>query len=125
MIVGIGTDIVDIRRMEKAISRFGERFAQKILSDTELGEYQAASRQPAFLAKRFAAKEATVKAMGTGFRSGLRPTHISVEHDELGRPLIQLSSAAKTLASELGISRVHISVADEQRYAVAFATAIA
>ncbi|MBL1294151.1 MAG: holo-ACP synthase [Thiotrichales bacterium] len=124
MIVGIGTDIVDIQRIEKAISCFGERFAQKILSDREFGDYQSASSQPAFLAKRFAAKEATVKALGTGFRSGLRPSHISVEHDELGRPCIQLLSIAQTIANDLGVSCVHISVADEQRYAVAFATAI-
>lgn len=123
MIVGIGTDIVDIERIDKAIARFGSRLAQRLLSDSELLEYQSSSRPSAFLAKRFAAKEATAKAMGLGFRHGLRPSHISVEHDATGRPAIQLLSRASVIAADKGIAHVHLSLADERRYAIAFATA--
>ena len=78
----------------------------------------------AFLAKRFAVKAATVKAIGTGFGSSLRPPHISIEHDELRRPSIELLNKALTTATDLGITHVLISVAEEHRYAGAFATAI-
>ncbi len=125
MIIGVGTDIVDIQRIEKAIIRFGARFARKLLSEAEFREYQSASHPPAFLAKRFAAKEATVKAMGIGFRHGVRPSHISVKHDELGRPTVELLGRAGVIAADKGIAHVYISVADERHYAVAFVTATA
>ncbi len=123
MIVGVGTDIVDIQRIEKAIARFGPRFARKLLSEAEFHEYQSVTHPPAFLAKRFAAKEATVKAMGIGFRHGVRPSHISVKHDELGRPAVELLSRVGVIAVDKGIAHVHISIADERHYALAFATA--
>jgi len=124
VIFGIGTDIVDIQRIEKALARFGSRFAQRLLSASEYQEYQSAAQPSAFLAKRFAAKEATVKAMGIGFRHGVRPSHISVQKDDGGRPTIQLLSRACAIAADKGIAYIHLSLADERRYAIAFATAI-
>ena len=123
MIFGVGTDIVDIQRMERAIERHGARFAKRLLSETEFQEYQTAQRPAAFLAKRFAAKEATVKAMGTGFHCGVRPHHISVGKDESGRPIVQLLSRAQLVAADKGIGDVYLSIADERRYAIAYATA--
>ena len=73
MIFGIGTDIVSVQRMRRNLGRYGERFARRILSESELEEFRATAKPENFLAKRFAAKEAAAKAMGTGFSGGLFP----------------------------------------------------
>ena len=88
MIVGVGTDIVAKARMSAIEARYGERLAQRILSDAEIAEYREVGDKAAFLAKHFAAKEAASKALGTGFGSGVRKQDISVGHDQLGRPLL-------------------------------------
>ncbi len=108
--------------MHESLAKHGDRFAQRILSDAELKEFVA--RQPhnraAFLAKRFAAKEAAVKALGTGFRQGISMTHISVGHDDLGKPNLVFTHVAKTILQEKKITHSHISIADEQEFAVAY-----
>ncbi len=120
MIFGIGTDIVEISRMKENLAKHGNRFANRILAQNEMIEFEQSSSQSAFLAKRFAAKEAAVKALGTGFRNGISMTHISVEHDALGKPVLQLTDAALTVADELKITETYISIADEKEYAVAY-----
>ncbi|HXH04385.1 MAG TPA: holo-ACP synthase [Candidatus Competibacteraceae bacterium] len=121
MIHGIGTDIVRIARLEQSLARFGETLARRILADTELPAFQA-SRQPArLLAKRFAAKEAVAKALGTGFRDGLILPQIAIEHDAAGRPLVRYHGRAAQLVAQLGIADTLLSLSDEQDYAVAFA----
>ncbi len=120
MILGIGTDIVSIRRMEDLLRRRGERLARRLLSARELEEYRAAPDRAAFLAKRFAVKEATAKALGTGFREGIIKAHIRVRHDALGRPLLELADAAQARATQLGVRESWVSVADERDYATAF-----
>jgi holo-[acyl-carrier protein] synthase len=122
MIYGIGTDIVKVARMEENITRHGRRFAEKILSRTELLEYDQHAAQANLLAKRFAVKEATLKALGTGLRMGMSLRDISVSHDELGKPLLQLSGKADAVARERGIGQGFVSIADEQEYALAFVT---
>lgn len=117
---GIGTDIVEIARIEQALSRHGERFATRLLHPDELPEWHAAAAQSAWLAKRFAAKEAFAKALGTGLRGVVTLRNIGVRHDALGRPSF---FCAPPLAAELalrGIQRLHLSLSDERAYVLAF-----
>ena len=122
MIYGIGTDIVRIQRIDKNLQRYGDRFASRILSDDEFKGFQASARKAHFLAKRFAAKEAAAKALGTGFRDGLNLKDISVIHDELGKPILEFSPKGREHLRTRGISGTHLSISDEQDYAVAFVT---
>lgn len=122
MIFGIGTDIVRIERMQQGLDRYGDKFAERILSAEELSEYRKSEIGARYLAKRFAAKEATAKAMGTGFRDGLSLKHIFVGHDDKGKPILNYTGQASTFIQENNITESHISLADEQEYAVAFVT---
>lgn len=122
MIYGIGTDIVSIQRIENNLERHGEHFASRILTDGEMQGYQKSVRKSHFLAKRFAAKEAAVKALGTGFRDGLSLKDISVSNDDLGKPILEFSDRAKEELKIRGIGNCHLSLSDEQNYAVAFVT---
>ena len=120
MIFGIGIDMVEIRRIEDGLSRFGTRYAQRLLSASEFTEYSGHPRPAHFLARRFAAKEALVKAVGTGFRQGLFPRQISVQHDALGKPELRFSSQARTQLDRMGVSNSYLSIADERDYALAY-----
>ena len=124
MIFGIGTDIVRVARMQQSLDKHGERFARRILTEHELAGYLKANKPANFLAKRFAAKEATAKAMGTGFRDGLSLKHINVGHDPQGKPLLEFTGQAAEFMENNGINEAHISLADEQEYAVAFVTLV-
>lgn len=119
MIFGIGTDIVQVSRLEEALSRYGQRFAGRILAPSELERFNRYARPANFLAKRFAAKEATAKAFGTGFRGGLSMRHIIVDNDDHGRPSLQFVEMANTLFERFNISASHLSLTDENDYAVA------
>lgn len=119
MIYGIGVDIVEIRRMEESLARFGRRVAEKILSPDECSEFDTALRPARFLARRFAAKEALVKALGTGFRGGLFPGAIGIAHDHLGRPRFIVAAGVRTALAERGICAQHVSISDERDYALA------
>lgn len=122
MIYGIGTDIVRIQRLVDILQRYGERFARRILADDEMQEFQVSNRKSHFLAKRFAAKEAFVKAIGTGFRNGISLRDIRVTHDDLGKPLLTFSTRLDQRLGNLGIDGCHLSLSDEQDYAIAFVT---
>ncbi|MGR6035885.1 MAG: holo-ACP synthase [Candidatus Nitrosoglobus sp.] len=122
MIFGIGTDIVQVSRMMALLERYGERFPRRILTDDEFKEFLLNKRSAYFLAKRFAAKEAAAKALGTGFGSGLQPCHIGVSHTEGGQPFLKWLGRADELIQLLGINRALLSLADEKDYAVAFVT---
>lgn len=122
MIYGIGTDIVRIQRLDDNLTRFGDRFASRILTETELEGFHASGRKAHFLAKRFAAKEAAAKALGTGFRDGLSLRDISVSNDELGKPVLKFSPRAQQELESRDIARCHVSISDEMEYAVAFVT---
>lgn len=124
MIHGIGVDLVRISRMQSGLERFGERYARRILTTKEYTEFLQAPHRANFLAKRFAAKEAAVKAFGTGFRDGLALRHIGVSHDRLGRPFLEYSERASEMLSELGIGGSHLSISDEDDHALAFVTLI-
>lgn len=117
-IIGTGIDIVQISRIEKSLQRYHDNFAEKILHDVEMEEFNGASNKPAFLAKRFAVKEAFVKALGTGIRDNVSWRKMYVVHDEKGKPSL---SFAKEFAKELNteVLDVHISISDEKDYVVA------
>lgn len=116
MIQGIGSDLVEIARIEAAYQRRGEALAQRLLSASEWQRFLAEGRKMAFLAKRFAAKEALLKALGTGLRN-IRWQDISIENDSLGKPVLV---AQGVLAARLQGCQVHISITDERAYALAF-----
>ncbi|MDH5395862.1 MAG: holo-ACP synthase [Gammaproteobacteria bacterium] len=124
MIYGIGTDIVHVSRMHDNITKYGDKFARRILTASEFIEYQTKHNKTAFLAKRFAAKEATAKALGTGFSNGLSLQHIGVQHDAAGKPELEFLAVAKEMIEELNIRQSHLSLADERDYAVAFVTLV-
>ena len=121
MIYGIGTDLLRIDRVERVYKRFGDRFARRVLMDSEQREF-AATRAPArFLAMRFAAKEAIVKALGTGFRHGMWVRDSGVRHDPLGRPEIIFSPRGKAVCAAAGVSGGYLSLTDEAGLVVATA----
>ena len=122
MIFGIGTDIVRVDRMQQDIERFGNKFAERILTAAEMLEFQGNANKAHFLARRFAAKEATAKAMGTGFSNGVHLRDIGVIHDPHGKPMLQFSGGAEQFVKDKCISVAHVSLADEQDHAVAFVT---
>ena len=120
MIYGIGTDIVEYARIEKMLARYGARFAKRVLSERELPEYQRSAHPARLLAKRFAAKEAFAKAVGSGLRAPIRMPRISVTHDGLGKPVLQFDEILRTYLTQLGINGHHVSISDERGMIVAF-----
>ncbi|BCL71255.1 holo-(acyl-carrier-protein) synthase [Vibrio nigripulchritudo MADA3029] len=118
-IFGLGTDIAEIERFEKSLSRLGEAFAKRILTTIELSQYNSTKQQARFLAKRFAAKEAASKALGTGIAKGVTFHDFVITNDENGKPLLSLHNQALTYANENGVTQVHLSISDERHYAVA------
>lgn len=120
-IAGIGTDIVQIARIKRAIER-RTAFAERILHGNELAIYQQHGNQVAYLAKRFAAKEAFAKAVGTGFRGDIRWTDIETKNDALGKPLFQCHGTTQDYLTKIGINmnESHLSLSDEQDYAIAY-----
>ncbi len=120
MIVGIGSDIARVDRFARAMKRHGPRFAQRILGADEQAAWQAKGQPVSYLAKRFAAKEAYVKALGLGLRSGMQWCDIQVINDTLGKPSLKLSGEALRLFQASGASATHITLSDEADYAVAF-----
>ena len=119
MIYGIGIDIVAIHRINENIEQYDERFAEKILSDKEMEAYRKTHNPVNFLAKHFAAKEAFVKALGTGFRNGINLKSIQIEHLESGQPVFQYNEKLSEVMHTNGIISCHISLSDEQEYACA------
>lgn len=120
MIVGIGTDLVKLSRIEDSIARFGDKFAQRILSPLEFVAYQRHKAPHLLLAKRFAVKEAAGKALGTGIGQGVSWHDISIEHTESGAPILCLSGRAAEHAAEQGVTLQHVSISDEVGLAMAF-----
>lgn len=119
MIYGVGTDVVEIERIEKALERWGERFAVRVLCDPELKRFRR-HRQPAsYLAKRFAAKEAFTKALGTGIKAPANWHGVWVANLPSGKPQLEFSKDLQRLLSARNISRAHVSLSDERGVAVA------
>lgn len=120
MIFGIGTDIVEYARIETLWARYGGRFARRILSESELPALALHPAPARMLAKRFAAKEAFAKAVGSGMRHPVTLHRISVTHDGLGKPVLQFDETLRTWLAQLGINGHHVSISDERDMIVAF-----
>ncbi|TMU14917.1 holo-ACP synthase [Halomonas sp. ATBC28] len=120
MIVGIGSDIARVERFTRAMKRHGPRFAERILGPDEQALWLHKAQPAAFLAKRFAAKEAFVKALGLGLRQGLQWGDIQVLNDALGKPYLLLNGEAERLLQAAGVTASHVTLSDEAEYAVAF-----
>ena len=118
-ILGLGTDIVEIERIQQVITRSGDRLAKRVLTVFEWEQYQQHHQPVRFLAKRFAVKEAVAKAFGTGIRGGLAFNQFEVYNDALGKPCLRFFGQANALAETLGVQHVHVTLADERRYACA------
>jgi holo-[acyl-carrier protein] synthase len=121
MIFGIGTDIVQLARIEQVHGKFGERFVERLLLPAELAAFQGQKRPLRFLAMRFAAKEAIVKAMGTGFAHGMWIRDTGVVSNAWGKPQIVWSQRGRRLCDELGIGEGHVTLTDEAGLVVAVA----
>jgi len=121
MIFGIGTDILQVSRVAQAHERHGERFVQRLLMPEELVLFPAARNVVRFLAMRFAAKEAIVKAMGTGFANGMWIRDAGVVPDRFGRPEIVFSERGRGVCERLGIGAGHLTLSDEAGLVVAVA----
>lgn len=120
MIAGIGCDVVAHARIQRLVNKFGQKFAEKILAPVELACWQQQARPVNYLAKRFAAKEAFAKALGTGFRDGLSLKHIAVVNNDLGAPVFQLSGVAKAVIEQRQIQQTLLSISDEREMSLAF-----
>ncbi|HEV8333600.1 MAG TPA: holo-ACP synthase [Steroidobacteraceae bacterium] len=121
MIFGIGTDIVQLARIEQVHEKFGERFVERLLLPAELAAFQEQKRPLRFLAMRFAAKEAIVKAMGTGFAHGMWIRDTGVLSNAWGKPQIVWSERGRRVCDELGIGEGHVTLTDEAGLVVAVA----
>jgi holo-[acyl-carrier protein] synthase len=123
VILGIGTDLCEIRRIEQSLARFGERFAQRILVESELAVFHRRRKSAAYLAKRFAAKEAFSKALGTGIHFPVNWHNVWVVNDRSGKPMLEFSKPLAALLERRGIDKVHVSLTDEVGMACAFVIA--
>ncbi|MEZ9819196.1 holo-ACP synthase [Shewanella sp. 10N.286.45.A1] len=125
MIVGLGTDIVEIARIEARVPVAGEkelqtnRLAKRVLTPSELDIFIKSSNPGRYLAKRFAAKEAAAKALGTGIGRGVSFQHIEISNDDNGAPKITFTDGAAQRLVLLGGKSGHVSIADEKHYATA------
>jgi holo-[acyl-carrier protein] synthase len=122
MIYGVGTDVVEIERIRTVLQKYGERFARKILCEGELKRFHGHRLPANYLAKRFAAKEAFTKALGTGIRAPANWHGVWVRNLPSGKPVLEFSDALKKFMAVKGVTSSHVSLSDEK--GVAFATVV-
>lgn len=124
MIVGIGSDLADIRRIERTLERFGDRFVQRVFTEIEQEKSERRRERAASYAKRWAAKEACSKALGTGLRMGVAWREMGVVNLSSGQPTLRLSGGAATRLARLippgKVPRLHLTITDDHPYAQAF-----
>jgi holo-[acyl-carrier protein] synthase len=124
MIIGIGNDVIDIRRIEATLDKYGERFIRRLFTEVEIAKSERRAQRAASYAKRFAAKEACSKALGTGFRAGVFWKDMGVVNEPSGKPTMQLTGGARARLEKLtpeGHSiRIHLTITDDFPYAHAF-----
>jgi holo-[acyl-carrier protein] synthase len=124
MILGIGNDVIDIRRVEQSLERFGDRFIERIFTDIERKKSDGRAQRAASYAKRFAAKEACSKALGTGFRRGVYWRDMGVVNEKSGRPTMVLAGGAlkqlERMIPDGHKAVIHLTITDDFPYAHAF-----
>ncbi|MEL7449070.1 MAG: holo-ACP synthase [Pseudomonadota bacterium] len=121
MIFGVGTDLVQVSRVQKVYERFGKRFAERLLLPEEMALFERNKRPVRFLAMRFAAREATVKAMGTGFANGMWIRDVGFLPDKWGKPELIWSERGARMCEQLGIGEGFVSLTDEAGMVAAIA----
>ena len=122
MIKGIGTDLLEKSRVEKSISKFGDKFIKKVLTEKEQQEYQTkktSDKKVSFLSNNFACKEAVAKALGTGFSEGITLKSIEVLRESSGNPYLQLLGKAKKKAKKCGFENFTLSISDTKDHSLA------
>ena len=124
MIIGIGNDVIDIRRIEETLEKYGDRFVQRIFTEVEIRKSEKRAQRAASYAKRFAAKEACSKALGTGFRAGVFWKDMGVVNEPSGKPTMKLTGGAKAHLDRITPAghevRIHVTITDDFPYAHAF-----
>ncbi len=119
MIVGTGIDIIEVPRMAASIARFGRRFVERVFTDAEIRYCESKHNKAERYAARFAAKEAALKAIGTGWHRGVAWREVEVGHEPGGRPTIRFSGRAAEFAAKLGVKRASLSLSHTEQQAVA------
>jgi holo-[acyl-carrier protein] synthase len=119
MVLGLGTDLIETRRVEESIARFGERFLERIFTAGEIAYCQRKKNAAESFAARFAAKEAGAKALGTGISRGVTWKEFEVRREASGRPTLHMSGRAAELAEGLGVKRVQLSLTHSRELALA------
>lgn len=124
MILGIGNDVIDIRRIEETLNNYGARFVNRIFTEVEIAKSERRAQRAASYAKRFAAKEACSKALGTGFRAGVFWKDMGVVNEPSGKPTMVLTGGAKAQLDRMlppgHRARIHLTITDDFPYAHAF-----
>lgn len=120
MIYGVGTDIVSVARIAATLERYGDAFVDRILAPEEMEVFRSVLRPERFLAKRFAAKEALSKALGTGLRHPVSLHNMYIGHDPLGKPCFRFAPPLQHWLDKCGIAQHHLSISDEHQMACAF-----
>ena len=123
MIFGIGVDVLEAKRIDETLARFGARFIDHLLMPAEQAQLARTQRPARFLAMRFAAKEAIVKALGTGFRFGMWVRDTGFVPDQRGKPCVIFSERGRMVCERFGVGAAHISLTDEAGLVVAMAVA--
>ena len=121
MIFGIGIDVLEAKRIERSFERFGTRFVDRLLMPAEKAQLARTKRPLRFLAMRFAAKEAIVKALGTGFAHGVWIRDVGMVPNKLGQPQVIYSERGRALCRKLGVGEGHLTLSDEAGLIVAVA----
>lgn len=119
MIKGIGTDIIEIERIKKAL-KIDSGFELRLFSQKEIDYCRSKLKSEIHFAARFAAKEAFFKAMGTGWRDGMKWEEISIRNDTLGKPEIELKGKTREIFSRKKMRKINLSISHTKEYAVAF-----
>lgn len=120
MIIGTGIDIVNIERIERLMTRWGDHFLGRVFTEKEIVWCRHRTRPPECFATRFAAKEAFLKAIGSGLRNGIQWTDIEVENDSMGKPLLSLHRRAKEVLQTRRIKRTFLTLSHDRPFAVAY-----
>jgi holo-[acyl-carrier protein] synthase len=120
MVLGIGTDLIETKRIEESIDRYGERFLERVFTLDEIAYCMRKKKNAAeSFAARFAAKEAGAKALGTGISRGITWKELEVRREPTGRPKLHLSGRAEAIAERMGVHRMHLSLTHSRELAMA------